>query len=125
MNWNEFCEQVRPFVPLLLTIAVIWLSMHLFWEQPSEFLRGVIRELSSLFERTLSTRAINLAGALIMLVLTLILLAEGLLQTAMEAADHSHPSPEWEIYKTSLKFAIIFFFGIYFIISISLTKREP
>jgi hypothetical protein len=94
-------------------------------ERPGELLRDLLREVLSVFEKRLTSRAINLIGGFIMLLVTLLAFAEGLFGTVFQVTGGEHSSPQMEFYSKALYCAIAFFFGIYFLISIALSRGEP
>jgi hypothetical protein len=125
MSFDEIYQLSLLVLPPLATIAFLLIAIRLFHERPIQFFLGFIRELLSIFDRKISVRALNLIGALIMLILILLAFAEGLLDTVFVTFQHSQLSPLMEAYKTSLRYGIISFFGIYFLISLAIARREP
>ena len=125
MRLNEVWASVAPFVPVIVTLAALWVAARLLHERPGEFLKELLREILSLFERRLTRRGINLIGGIIMLLVTLLAFAEGLFDTVLRVTGGEHSSAELQFYSEALRYALIFFCGIYFLISLALSHGEP
>lgn len=125
MKFEEFYRLAGLVLPPILTVAFLWVAIRLFHERPAHFFLGFFRELLGIFDTRLTLRGLNLIGALIMLILTLLAFAEGLLDTVFEAVEHSRAPADLSAYKASLRYGVIFFFGLYFLISIAIARREP
>jgi hypothetical protein len=125
MSFDEIQWATARFLPLIVTVVVLSVAVRLLHERPGELLRDLVREFLSVFERRLTRRGINLIGGFIMLILTMLAFAEGLFATVAEVTDGTRSSPQLQFYSEALKYALIFFFGLYFLISIALSRGEP
>jgi Na+/proline symporter len=121
MSWDSIYHSVEHFLPLVFTIIIMWAALILLRDRPGDVLRVIIEEFTKLSKLQIDLKSVNFIGAFLIFALIIGFLVESLLHTAfMMAASHS--APENELMANAFTCGLILFFGLYFLICISISK---
>jgi hypothetical protein len=117
---SDFTSLALTALQWAMPALLLWIVIKITDQSIKGTITDIFHEFVSILSAPMNPRAINALGGILLFVLTIFLFFGGLAHIAMPSPKDAHGSDVTR----GIYLAVVFLFGLYFIICLQVTKRN-